>query len=197
MRQLLSEDTLEIDADLLKCSSFAVGGLEFDNENGIGAVPNLMDIFWKGILVAMTPRTFLSLTPSLAEEERPNTTAFLETNSHPLGSPFLIIKMNSETGELAAWGHEGRHRMSRIGKTLGMDVEIPVGLFVLEDHYQLRAREIETSFIEKIAEGVRREKSRQFIHGPLFDKAVWSHGELGLGVTRQKAETGAITRRNG
>ena len=197
MRQLLSDDTLELDTDLLKCSSFAVGGLEFDNENGIGAVPNLMDIFWKGILVAMTPRTFLSLTPSLAEEERPNTTAFLETNSHPLGSPFLIIKMNSETGELAAWGHEGRHRMSRIGKTLGMDVEIPVGLFVLEDHYQLKAREIETSFIEKIAEGVRREKSRQFIHGPLFDKAVWSHGELGLGVTRQKAETGAITRRNG
>ncbi|MCZ7860868.1 hypothetical protein O9X98_05575 [Agrobacterium salinitolerans] len=197
MRQLLSDGTLEIDTDLLKRTSFAVGGLEFDNENGVGAVPNLVDIFWKGVLVAMTPRMFLSLTPSLAEEERPKTTAFLEANSLPLGSPFLIVRINTETGELAAWGHEGRHRMARIGKTMGMDIEIPVGLFVLEDHYQLKAREIETSLIEKIAEGVRREKSKQFVHGPLFDKAVWSHGELGLGVSGPKAETDVNPRRNG
>lgn len=189
MRQTLCDGTLEIDADLLKCRSFAVGSLVFDNENGVGAVPNLMDIFWKGVLVAMSPRTFLALTPSLAEEERPKTTAFLETNVEPLGSPFLIIRMNTKTGELAAWGHEGRHRMARIGKCLGMDVEVPLGLFVLEDNYQLKAREIETSLIEKIAEGVRREKSKEFVHGPLFEKAVWSHGALGLNVIRPKAET--------
>lgn len=197
MRQLHSDGTLEIDADLLKCSAFAVGGLVFDNENGVGSVPNLVDIFWKGVLVAMTPRTFLSLTPSLAEEERPRTTAFLETNSEPLGSPFLTIRLNTETGELDAWGHEGRHRMAHIGKTLGMDVEIPVGLFVLEEHYLLKAREIEASLIEKIAEGVRREKSKQFVHGPLFEKAVWSHGALGLLSSGPKAETTGISRLNG
>jgi hypothetical protein len=197
MRQLLANGTLEIDSDLLKCRSFAVADLVFDNENGVGAIPNLQDIFWKGVFIAMTPRMFLSLTPSLTDDERPKTRAFLETNVRPLGSPFLTIRLNSETGELATWGHEGRHRMSCIGSTLGMDVEIPVGLFALEDRYQLKAREIETSLIEKIAMGARREKSRQFVHGPLFDRAVWSHGELGLNVSEPKSGVATMTKRIG
>ncbi|MDW9481253.1 hypothetical protein GOB57_21650 [Sinorhizobium meliloti] len=188
MRQLLANDTLQIDSEVLKCRSFAVGDLVFDNDRGVGAVPDLADIFWKGVLVGMTPRTFLSLTPSLAEDERLKTHEFLRTNERPLGSPFLTVRVSTETGELGVSGHEGRHRMFSIAKTFGMDFEVPVGLFLLEDNYLLKAREIEMAAIEKVAEGARREKSRQFVHGPLFERAVWSHGTLGLDVSELKPQ---------
>lgn len=187
MRQILENGKLVIGSDLLERKAFTVGDLAFDNVDGVGAVPNMAEVFWKGVLVAMTPRTFLSLTPSLAEDERPKTHEYLKQNKQPLGSPFLLLKLGTETAQTAAFGHEGRHRMFRIAETYGMDFEIPVGLFVYDEHYQLKAREIETPMIETIAEGVRREKSRQFVHGPLFEKAVWSHGSLGL-ETRRHAD---------
>ncbi|MCS4089059.1 hypothetical protein [Rhizobium sp. BK176] len=187
MRQLLSNGVLEMDQDLLTCRSFAVGGLVFDNENGVGAVPNLAEIFWKGALVGMTPRMFHKLTPPLSEDERPKTNAFLRTNQDPLGTPYLMVKLDTKTNALSVNGHEGRHRMSWMARNFGPDFEIPVGLFVLEDHYNLKARETETSIIERIAEGVRREKSREFVHGPLFERAVWSHGELGIEARSAKA----------
>jgi hypothetical protein len=177
-----------MDSDLLTCRSFAVGNLLFDNETGVGSVPNLADIFWKGALVAMTPRMFLSLTPSLIDDERSNTHAFLATNDRPLGTPFLIVKLDTKTDTLCVSGHEGRHRMSWIAWNFGLDFEIPVGLFVMEDHYNLKARETETSNIARIAEGVRRESSREFVHGPLFERAIWSHGELGI-AHKQAAES--------
>lgn len=190
MRQLLSNGALEMDSDLLTCRSFAVGDLVFDNDEGVGAVPNLAEIFWKGALVGMTPRMFHRLTPPLSEDERPKTNAFLDTNERPLGTPYLMVKLDTKTDALSVHGHEGRHRMSWIARSFGPDFEIPVGLFVLEDHYNLKARETETSIIARIAEGVRREKSREFVHGPLFERAVWSHGELGIEARAMKATTG-------
>jgi hypothetical protein len=190
MRQLLSNGVLEIDSDLLTCRSFAVGDLVFDNDDGVGAVPNLAEIFWKGTLVGMTPRMFHKLTPPLSEDERPKTNAFLRTNESPLGSPYLIVKLDTKSDTLSVHGHEGRHRMSWIARNFGPDFEIPVGLFVLEDHYNLKARETETSIVARIAEGVRREKSREFVHGPLFERAVWSHGELGIEARAAKATAG-------
>lgn len=180
MKQLLIDGNLEFEPDLLKCTSFAVGELVFDNENGVGSVPNLADILWKGALVTMTPRMFLSLTPFLELDERPKTHQFLQSNERPLGSPFLIIKHSTETDDLAAWGHEGRHRMMWIAKNYGFDIEIPIGLFVLEDYYTLKAREMEPQIMERIAMGVKREKSTEFVEGPIFTKAVWSHGSIGL-----------------
>ncbi|MBY3433753.1 hypothetical protein HFN89_06275 [Rhizobium laguerreae] len=180
MRQLLSNGVLEIDSDLLTCRSFAVGDLVFDNDNGVGAVPNLAEIFWKGALVGMTPRMFHKLTPPLSEDERPKTNAFLNTNENPLGTPYLMVKLDTKTDALSVHGHEGRHRMSWIARNFGPDFEIPVGLFVMEDHYNLKARETETSIVARIAAGVRREKSREYVLGPLFERAVWSHGEMGI-----------------
>jgi hypothetical protein len=190
MRQLLSNGILELDPDLLKCRSFAVGHLVFDNDDGVGAVPNLAEIFWKGALVGMTPRMFHKLTPPLSEDERPKTNTFLDGNEGPLGTPYLMVKLDTKTDVLSVHGHEGRHRMSWIARNFGLDFEIPVGLFVLEDHYNLKARETETSIVARIAEGVRRERSREFVHGPLFERAVWSHGELGIEAREAKATTG-------
>ena len=176
MRQVLEDGTLRIDESLLNERSWQVGGLSFDNEYGIGSVPNMADIFWKGVLVGMTPRTFLSLTPELVLSERPGTVPYFDGNPGAFGTPYLTVKTTLEGDDPVVRGHEGRHRMYWIAREYGLDFEVPVGLFAMEEHYQLKAREIEQELVEKIAMGALREKTRDFVEGPLFSRAIWSHG---------------------
>jgi hypothetical protein len=180
MKQILENGTLNVDQDLLATHSFSVGDVIFDNLDGAGAVPNMADIFWKGVLVSMTPRVFLSLTPPLSKRERPETHEFLKRTQRPLGSPFLIFKCGIGDGETLTYGHDGRHRMFEIANKHGLDFKIPVGIFIVVDHYLLKAKDIDVTMVETISEGVTREESRQFVGGPLFDKAVWSHGSFSI-----------------
>lgn len=181
MRQLMENGELVIDAELLKEKAFRVGELEFDNENGIGSVPKVADIFWQGLIVAMTPRAFLSLTPRLELSERPKSLPFIESANQPFGTPFLNIRMTEADEPMRVRGHEGRHRMYWIAREYGPDIEIPVALFFQEESYSLRAREIEPEIVESVAGGVFHESTKFFVPGPLFSKAVWSHGAYATG----------------
>jgi len=178
MRELPADGTCGIDADLLECRVFSVGGINFDNEAGIGCVPDMAEIYWRGALAAITPRKFLSLTPSLDSGERPGTSEFLARTDGPLGSPFLIFKISERSGIVRVRGHEGRHRMLSIGRKHGFDTTVPVGVFVMEGHYRLKGRELDRDVMSRIAAGAMREDSPEYVPGPLFECAVWSHGNL-------------------
>lgn len=176
----MGDGDIEFGPDLLHRKAFTTCGIAFDNADGIGSVPNMADIFWKGVFVEMTPKTFLSLAAPLEDDLREGTVRFLDRNVSPIGSPYLCLRA-PEDGHLSkVVGHEGRHRMSEIAKRVGYDVPIPIGLFVYDRHYMLKAREIDSELVSEISIGAIREKSREYVSGTLFETAVWSHGILGL-----------------
>lgn len=180
-RQLSTADgTLRVDMEAAAIGRYAVGDLLFDNDPviGAGAVPAVRHISNYGVLVGMTPRTFLSLIPALDPLDRPGTFAHLDARARPLGTPFLDVGLTTATGELSVRQHEGTHRMIWISRNYGADFEIPVGLLLREDHYQLKGREIEQDLVERVSRGVIREKSREHVDGPLFSQAVWVGGSL-------------------
>lgn len=180
MRQLRDDGNLVIDHDLLKLDRFAVGEVQFDNVSGAGSVPMMANLHYMGVMATITPRTFLDLTPGFGAEKRPGTVSFLETNEGPLGSPFLIINTQGHEDMPAVSGHEGRHRMWWIANHYGEDFEVPVGLFIREGNYSLRAREIDQELIEKISLGCFKEKASYFVEGPIYKSACWSNGSFNI-----------------
>jgi hypothetical protein len=181
MRQVLQNGELVMDRDLLLERTYAVGPLVFDNETGVAAVPNTAEIFHRGVMVCMTPRTFLAITPELDLGERPKTIPFLEVSQRPLGMPFVNFRTSVDSDEVRVRGHEGRHRMYWIAREYGPDFGIPVAMFISENAYSLKAREIDGETVERVCRGVYREISGEFVDGPLFSRAIWSHGEFEAG----------------
>lgn len=190
MRELLEDGVVRLEGELLNERRWSVGKLRFDNEDGMGAVPNMAEIFWKGMLVVMTPRKFLSLAPVLDPTERPNTLPYIESADRPMGTPYLIIQTSLDTDEIKVRSHEGRHRMYWIGREFGLDYPMPVGIFVTEESYHLKAREIDLETVERISAGAIREKARNYVSGPLFTEAVWSHGEYRHAIKAEPASMG-------
>nr|WP_250807293.1 hypothetical protein [Neorhizobium tomejilense] len=176
MRQLLENGELTLDEELLRERAFLVGSLRFDNENGLACVPDVAEIFHRGVIVGMTPRQFLALTPHLDLAERPQSLPYIASHQRPMGMPFFTVKTSLDSDELRVRGHEGRHRMYWIAREYGPDYELPVAMFVSEMAYRLKAREIDFDTVERISRGVYRELSNEFVDGPIFSRAFWSHG---------------------
>lgn len=146
---------------------YSCAGITYDNRNGLGSVPDVANLAYRGMLVFMTPETFLALTPPL-----PDGTDNFETGTS-IGTPFLDIDI-SEDGEPCVRSHEGRHRMRWAGQTVGFSHPLPVAIFMNDGGYPLRARELTHDLISTLRQGCFREKSRhERVYGPLFGDASY------------------------
>lgn len=163
-----------LDPALLERRRYTVRGIRFDNDIGEGAVPDARVIARTGAIVLMRPSVFLSLVP--AEDIR--SVDYLSQIDVPFGSPFIEFRIDEEDETVmpVVLQHEGRSRLTVVMDTVG-DEPVPVFLFVKSGTWTCRARELESSWIERIAAGAVREKTRfsvpQIIDGPLFEQAIW------------------------
>ncbi|MDA3856627.1 MAG: hypothetical protein PF569_10315 [Candidatus Woesearchaeota archaeon] len=102
---------------------FSKGEVTFDNLNGAGHVPMNQDVNYFGYTMFMYPMDFLDLATPMSEKSEP----FIDQS---IGTPFLFVSYNEETGLWEVEGHEGRHRVSAIIESLGKERRIPVHCFI-------------------------------------------------------------------
>jgi hypothetical protein len=169
--QLMNADgTVRFDADLAGLMRFAIGEIEYDNgQEGLGAVPDVRRIERLGMIVSMTPSTFLSLAYDMAGEPKASRPQIFTA---PIGVPYLEIDANTAGEAAKTRRHEGRSRMTFIGDTIGYDTPVPVALFVSEGRYGLHADEIEAATVERLAAGAFKQRTDVYVPGPLFREAL-------------------------
>lgn len=142
-----------------------------DNKNGIGNVPDNMNVDYKGKRVYMLPSTFLKLAAPLHanSEGFEYVREYITKNEGKIASPFLVLAIPEawEKGKFnkvaRVASHEGRHRMTVVKSFYG-DKPIEVHLFF--QHY--RARHIIPEWIEALQSKLIPEKKNKPITGPFF-----------------------------
>ena len=150
--------------------SYKVGGVYFNNKDGMGAVPDNQNVEYKGFVGMMTPADFLKLAANHNGQREQSASDLLQTieEGYPIGAPFIDISLADieEDGFAVVLGHEGRARMlaiqrlARDGKLgLSESTEIPVHFFLRDG---LRSRHITDEMIQSIKEhGIIPEDERR------------------------------------
>ena len=157
----------QLSTDTLK--RFVHGGIVYDQDKGLGAVPEVARIAYYGLVVLMRPSVFLSLVPPLTTDN--DKLAPLMDDGQPISMGFLVVNMADE--DLRVRQHEGRHRTAHILRRNG-DEEIPVAFLFNGGE---KARDISEEDVARICQGLRRERSSEerdppVIEGPLFDRVL-------------------------
>lgn len=165
----------QMNPELLKRPRYEIGGFQFCNRHGVGSVPDLENIGYMGAMILMKPSQFLTLAAPL--EGFTKTVDYLRSGQEAIfGTPFLDINIDEETKTAQVKGHEGRSRMTFFKEQTG-DAPMPVGLFIRESNYTLRARQIEPWMLELIQSGVTSERTPTgrvtHIAGPVFEEAIY------------------------
>lgn len=147
---------------------FSHGGVEFDQRNGIGSVPDVANVAYMGFVVMMRPSTFLALTPMLMQPSDGIRGHIANGGAVSMG--FLEIDLDEEGDFFKIRGHEGRNRTHAILDLHG-DGEIPVAILF---RYGGRASDVEDTHLIRLASGAHRQSSGKepacFVPGPLFDR---------------------------
>lgn len=170
---------MTINPAILHAKRFHAAGYVFDRQNGLGNVPDVDNIAYMGLLGLMRPTTFLSY---VGDGLNPKTVSFIETEHPVLSTPFLMIRFDEETRRPTVVGHEGRARMTAIGK-VAPDAAVPVALFLQEGYFPLRHRHLEPWMFEVIQEGLWSQPGiapSEWIDGPPLLGLVYENarGEL-------------------
>ncbi|NTF17370.1 hypothetical protein G6L37_02940 [Agrobacterium rubi] len=160
--------------DVLKAKRFVANGVRFDNIEGEGCISDALNVAYLGTVALMRPSRFLSVAPP----DGIRSTNYMAAHERPFGSPYLEVRVPLEDdGLFSIREHEGRSRMSAIHRRHG-DIPVPVCLFFNINGYALRAREIETQWIEKASDGLFRENLEgppEWVIGPIFDQVMFMH----------------------
>lgn len=140
-----------------------------DNKEGLGNVPNNMNIDYLGLRVKMSPSVFLKLAAPL---EIPVSVEYIEShleNGGKIGAPFLSIKFPAEWedndfSELAKIvGHEGRNRMIAVRNVYGNN---PIETHLLFSH-GVRNRHLTPNIISHLNKKLISETG-DILTGPFF-----------------------------
>ena len=154
-----------------------VGGImkvrpvNYDQRNGIGAVPHNNDIKYIGFAMFMTPQMFLSLA---TERTYPDNFIIYEMDAgHPIGSPFLDILFDEDNRMVArVYAHEGRGRAAAVQKLYG-DIPMLVHGFPHGHYGEMRARHITLEMLNGFRREAVPEKSKIIREGPNCARQVW------------------------
>lgn len=100
----------------------------FDNRDGIGSVPNQMDLDYFGFSKPMSVKRFRSLVPAgVSGEKTKDYIISALKRGEKIGPPFLIVKWLGEAWKVL--DHEGRSRSDAIAELWGNDQIIPIHIF--------------------------------------------------------------------
>lgn len=152
-------------------STVHIDGIAFDRR-GIGWKPAQGDggAFW----AMVKPSIFLALATPL-ERPRPSLVWLAErvAEGSPISAPELLLRRTPK-GSWAVDSHEGRHRATLL-RTLREDRAVPVRFCVRD----LGWDEVDDAVIRKVRSGLRAQRGRPEVKGPLFGEA-----EVDLGGVR-------------
>jgi len=174
MQELLSSKNFKTAWEFLKrITGVDLKEVKIDNDNGMGAVPNNAEVDYHGLRVLMRPTMFLSLATDMPENpediESVKGIAAKMRQGVGIGAPWLdiIIPKEWEDGDFKqpakVRNHEGRHRMNAI---IAEEGNAPVEVHIFCPGF--RRRHLTPEIIKHLNGGAMKEKSTQFIHGPLF-----------------------------
>jgi hypothetical protein len=143
-------------------------GHAFDQESGIGNVPDVAEIGMRGVVAFMAPSTFLALCPARDLEPDGIRTAIAAGRSVSMG--FLRVDLSEDVPTVV--GHEGRHRMAAL-RDLSGDVPFPVALLFANG---VRAKGLDEADVRSLSAGMLQQASDDgdgsFVEGPLFADAI-------------------------
>jgi len=143
-----------------------IGGINYDQKNGLGQVSNNDEVLYFGFVGYMTPDSFLSLAGTLHEPEK-DTVEYLTQilkEGEPIASPFL----DYDVDEKSIVGHEGRHRCLAI-KAFNKSAIVPVHFFLSRGY---RGRHVTEEMLKSCNEGIKKENRSTVISNTL--KAAFS-----------------------
>lgn len=145
--------------------------------NGLGNVPDLHNVDYKGFWVQMTADQFLRLAAPLEitsnrtdSLKRINDLKEVIKNETPVAPLFLSVKFDPNK-VAKVQGHEGRHRAYAI-KQIAPNTKIPVAIFPANG---LRAKHLSEDLIARMYLKVRSEEGK-LVKGPNFSKNITLHG---------------------
>ena len=139
-------------------SKYKVGNVYFDNDHGMGAVPDNRNVEYKGFVAMLTPKQFLEIAANHNGQREESAQDFKQTitEGFPIAAPFIEVVLEDieEGGYATAVGHEGRARclallsFAREG-SLGFteSTKIPVHFFMRDG---LRSRHITEKMIDSL-----------------------------------------------
>jgi len=138
---------------------FAVRGVRFDPQEGIGATGNNANINYMGFVAWMPVEGFLRLNPQRVNFNREKSAPFLReavARGRSLGPPTLTLRVHlddrGQPRRLSVGGHEGRGRATVLAEMAGRDALLPVHVLPLgrdpNGHYvELRARHLDPKLL--------------------------------------------------
>jgi hypothetical protein len=155
----------ELPTDVVR---FRWEGHVFDQEDGIGNVPDVAEVHARGIVAFMTPSKFLDLCPH--QDLDPAGIRSAIAAGRPVSMGFLRVDLWEELPTVV--GHEGRHRMAAL-RDLSGDVPFPVALLFANG---VRARGLDDGDVRRLCDGMvsqaLEDEAGTLVDGPLFSAAV-------------------------
>ena len=149
---------------------YRVGNVYFDNDHGMGAVPDNRNVEYKGFVSFLSPKEFLTLAANHNGQREESAADFKKViaEGYPIGAPFIDITLSDigEGGYATVMGHEGRARMLALlsfmneGEMgLHASSKFPVHFFLRDG---LRARHISDEMLKSLKEdGIIPEDERR------------------------------------
>lgn len=141
----------------------------FDEKRGLGAVPDNLNIDYKGFRVIMLPSIFLNLAKKTDHFKSKDLIKKHILEGGKIGHPFLLVKIpyewekNNFKKTAKVVGHEGRNRMMAIMEIFG-DVPVEVHLFTLK----YRRHDFKKEWLEKIEKSLESEDGA-IIKNPIIE----------------------------
>ena len=150
-----------------------LGPVSYDQERGVGNVPNNQSVNYMGFAVLMTQPQFSRLAASRDFDESSSLAGLMKAlDEHkPFGSPFLDVSFSNDIPKVM--GHEGRTRCKAIQMNFGAKTPILVHVLLRGGD---RARHITLEDIAKMRMEAIPEKQSRPIQGPHFSDQVWHLG---------------------
>ncbi len=157
-----------------------LGSIIFDPRDGIGSVPNQIELEYRGFAVVMDPKTFNRLVPPLNSSTMSEGTDYLVNmveaiqKGTPVAPPYLSVDFQNRAGA-RVMGHEGRHRTLAIqSMSRGTDQKLLVHIFPMGG---MRARHLTADIIEKFRQKAFPQLQKRALVGPLFSPKVWFNSQ--------------------
>ncbi len=130
----------------------------FDDNKGLGAVPDNLNVDYKGFRAMMLPSNFLNLARKTDLFKSKDLIKKHISEGGKIGHPFLIIRIPYEWEKnnfkkiAKVIGHEGRNRMMAIMEIFG---DVPVEVHFFAPKY--RKHDFKKEWLEKIKKSLESE----------------------------------------
>ena len=145
-----------------------IGPIHYDQQNGMGAVPDNANVKYKGFACLMTPQMFLRLAEARDFSQESNLQQIGEAlqAGKPIGSPFLGVQFDDVA---RVRQHEGRTRVEAIRQAFP-NTSVLVHIFVAGGE---RARHLSLDKIAAFRAEAIPQKQKTPISGPHCEDRVW------------------------